>query len=56
MQEDPWHNPWLAHFFPPKPATNVTPTVIAEYLKSLERQTTPPTPPRQFQNDPFFKK
>jgi hypothetical protein len=42
MQDDPYQNPWLAHSFPPKPATNVTPT-IAEYLKSLERQTTPPT-------------
>jgi CAP12/Pycsar effector protein, TIR domain len=41
MQDDPYQNPWLAHFLP-KPAPTVTPAAIAQYLKSLERGTTPP--------------
>jgi hypothetical protein len=43
MQDDTYQSPWLAPFLPPKPAPTVTPTAIAEYLKSLERPTTSPT-------------
>lgn len=41
MHDDPYQNPLLAQFLPPKPAPNVTPAIIAEYLKSLERPTAP---------------
>jgi hypothetical protein len=41
MHDDPYQNPLLAQFLPPKPAPNVAPDIIAEYLKSLERPTAP---------------
>src|SRR6266487_1300906 len=43
MQDDPYQNPWLASFLPPKPAPTVTPAAIADYLKRFERPTTSPT-------------
>jgi hypothetical protein len=43
MQDDPYQNPWLAQLLPAKPAPNLTQAAVAEYLKSLERTTTPST-------------
>ncbi len=43
MQDNPYQNPLLAQFLPPKPALSVRPAAIAEYLKSLEQRTTAPT-------------
>lgn len=35
MEDDPYKNPWLGQFLPPKPAPAVTPAAIAEYLKKF---------------------
>ncbi len=43
MPDDPYQNPWLAQFLPPKSAPIVPAAAVAEYLRSLEARPTPPT-------------
>jgi hypothetical protein len=42
MQDDPYQNPLVAQFLPPKPAPSVTPAIIAQYLNSLQKPNAPP--------------
>jgi hypothetical protein len=39
MQDDPYQNPWLAQYLPPKAPPSIPPAAVAEYLRSLETPT-----------------
>ena len=45
MEDDPYQNPWLGRFLPPKSPPTISPAAVAEYLRSLETpaKTPPPT-------------